>query len=599
MKLLLCFLLIAMQFSGIAKPHPDRIIDSLQKLLLTTRNPEIRLGMLLQLSRATINNHTGAMHYGEEAYALAKKMNDTSALVAALTDRAIMYRNNGNMNKAMQCLLENRTLCERRKDSIGIAETYLEMGLVYRYQDKFKEAEYYMKKANYLARSGTAEQQHDYYSNMATLYMYQGKLSQRTYYTNKSLQIGKKLQDKIRYCKSLNAMASLSHTLGNIKQAEFYWGQAIEASEAVGDKYNRSAIYNNLAGMYAGLQQFDKSLAYSAKAMELSEQAQIKDMVKYSYYRLVDTYKRKGDYKKALFYNERYTQLKDSFYNVESGRQVAEMQTKYETAKKDQENALLAEQNKVNALELSKQRNQLLILSIVIVALCIVAYQFYNRYQLRERLKEMEAAQKIHEERERISKDLHDNVGSQLTYAIIKMHEKANETEDTDAKDLVEVMRNTIGQLRETIWTIKRDEVTIGELSIRIRQYVQQLFKAGSKPECVFQEQLTDASWKLSPMQSLNVFRIIQEALQNIMKHSQAQKVSVRIKSMEDGFLCFWIKDNGKGFQLPNDSGEHYGLQNMRERCEEMGAQFSIQSTLNKGTLVEIKVPCVAYTPVG
>lgn len=599
MKLLLSFLLIGLQFSSIAKPHPERIIDSLQKLLLTTRNPEIRLGMLLQLSRATINNHTGAMHYGEEAYALAKKMNDTSAIVAALTDRAIMYRNNGNMNKAMQCLLENRTLCERRKDSIGIAETYLEMGLVYRYQDKFKEAEYYMQKANYLTRRGTAEQQHDYYSNMATLYMYQGKLSQRAYYTKKSLLIGTMLQDKIRYCKSLNAMAGLSLALGNIKQAEFYWGQAIEASEAVGDKYNRSAIYNNLAGMYAGLKQFDKSLAYSAKAMALSEQAQIKDMVKYSYFRLVDTYKRKGDFKRALFYNERYMQLKDSFYNVESDWQATEMQTKYETDKKDQENKLLAEENKVNELELGKQRNQLLILSIVIFGLCVVAYLFYNRYQLRSRLKEMEAAQKIHQERERISKDLHDNVGSQLTYAIIKMHEKANETEDTDAKDLVEVMRNTIGQLRETIWTIKRDEVTVGELSIRIRQYVQQLFKAGSKPNCTFHEQLVDPSWKLSPMQSLNVFRIIQEALQNVMKHSNAQRVSVSITSKEEGLLCFSINDNGKGFMLEGDVGEHYGLHNMKTRSEEMGASFIIQSKLNKGTRLEVKMPFGRYTPIG
>lgn len=202
-------------------------------------------------------------------------------------------------------------------------------------------------------------------------------------------------------------------------------------------------------------------------------------------------------------------------------------------------------------------------------------------------------------EKERIGRDLHDNVGAHLSVVITGLagivrqadkHPVVSTREWTgQLRQLIEITREAVGMLRDTIWAVHHDELTLTEFGDRLRQYVDRTVPdvGGLMVTVTVDGELTEP---LTSGQVLNLFRIVQEALNNVVKHADASRVRVSLTAQPNNHIHLRISDNGRG--LTNHTIErvdgHYGLQNMQRRAEELGGQFRIYS--GEGTTVDVEV---------
>ncbi|MCP4438757.1 MAG: hypothetical protein GY810_07415 [Aureispira sp.] len=219
---------------------------------------------------------------------------------------------------------------------------------------------------------------------------------------------------------------------------------------------------------------------------------------------------------------------------------------------------------------------------------------WYNRRKYLKQIQALELQQKVQAERERISRDLHDNVGAQLTNIATNLDivgyqipKKDDEYIQNRIDKVSDNTRHTIQLLRDTIWAINKNSFTIEEFAQKVRRYLQKYLE-GYNLEWEIKT-LGKSSSTLSPTQVLNIFRITQEAVQNTIKYANAQQLIIQFNTQQK--LTLTIEDNGIGIDnLGTEIPEgHYGLQNMAHRAKEIGAQFSISST--KGLCIQLVVP--------
>ncbi len=227
-----------------------------------------------------------------------------------------------------------------------------------------------------------------------------------------------------------------------------------------------------------------------------------------------------------------------------------------------------------------------------IFLLSLSAWLFIKR-QKRNLERAYEIQRKLEEERLRISRDLHDNVGAQLSYLITNIEwmlqhpEQMSEAEEKQRLEaLSEAGKNAILTLRQTIWAISHNSLMVDDFADRFKQFVLKMIEFNKTIHVQFSEDLV-SSHQLSPALALNFFRICQEAFTNALKHADANTVIIKFSSNTEFVLQFSIKDNGKGFNwVEGQKNGHYGLINMRARAEEMGAKLEIFSKEAEGTEV-------------
>ncbi|MFY0651077.1 MAG: hypothetical protein JXQ96_03550 [Cyclobacteriaceae bacterium] len=234
---------------------------------------------------------------------------------------------------------------------------------------------------------------------------------------------------------------------------------------------------------------------------------------------------------------------------------------------------------------------------VLLVFSSIIFYttRYFARRKLVLRVEELEMQQKLQQERERISSDLHDHVGAQLT-SIISGLQITEEIEGFRTNDqmkglicsLKEDAQTTMISLRDSIWTLKNESITVAKFVEHIELYLESQLK--------YHEQLKSQvlfnghkGLEIGPKKGLQLIRTIQEAIQNVVKHAEAKLITIDITTIKRG-LKVSIKDDGKGFENEKVNGEHYGLSNMKSRIEGIGGVLFINSKPEKGTEIEITV---------
>ena len=202
--------------------------------------------------------------------------------------------------------------------------------------------------------------------------------------------------------------------------------------------------------------------------------------------------------------------------------------------------------------------------------------------------------QQLVSERERISRELHDNIGSQLSYISNNIDWLAETqgafSKEEEAKRLCivnDTAKNLVADLRETIWAMKSESIMLDELADKLKSFLQTQCILKPQMDVVMSENI-HKNYSFSPTEALNVFRICQEAIVNSMRHSHAEKICFTIQSGIAEDFSFVIEDNGKGFVQQKSYNNHYGLENMMHRSAESGANLFIHSEPGKGTKVSV-----------
>lgn len=231
---------------------------------------------------------------------------------------------------------------------------------------------------------------------------------------------------------------------------------------------------------------------------------------------------------------------------------------------------------------------------LIVLALIVYLVRFYAQRKLKQKLRAVEIQQKIHLEKERISRDLHDNVGAHLTYIITsldnisyKMEKEEKSIPSDKISSLSDFSRSTMQQLRESIWAINKENITLEELKDKIGEYSGKMAAASNMNFHI--ELSTTSNNPLKPSHAINIYRVVQEAVNNSVKHSGAKALSVSISKNGGKYVSIEVKDNGKGMN-PDANGNGYGLKNMQDRVKDLGGDILIDSN-EKGTKVSFTIP--------
>ncbi len=198
----------------------------------------------------------------------------------------------------------------------------------------------------------------------------------------------------------------------------------------------------------------------------------------------------------------------------------------------------------------------------------------------------------LRRQRQRLARDLHDSVGSKLTYLvhsldllILDISRNGHVTSKKQVEELCQSTRETMQILRETVWVLHQPDLTVQQFVDHLRDYLNKHLAIWSH----LSHQLCtegDLSVQLSSEQALNLFRIVQEAVTNVLRHAQASSLYIRIVSSSGEGLRVEILDNGCGFD-PSEGQQGIGLDSLRQRTSELGGQLVIDSLSHKTQSLE------------
>lgn len=235
--------------------------------------------------------------------------------------------------------------------------------------------------------------------------------------------------------------------------------------------------------------------------------------------------------------------------------------------------------------------------SIVLVGMLaglVAAVRQVSTRSLRRRLDELERERRVRLERERISRDLHDNVGSQVATILSGLELarlSARSGEGERAQQLLDSLgqdaRRTMAELRDTVWSLHSERVTVADLAERLREA---MLERGRYAEDVvlLVEAAGDAERSLDASVALELFRIAQEAVSNALRHSGSARVRVVLDAPAGGDVALTVLDEGR-FRTPDAGQRGHGLDNMRARAERVGGTFSLDTT-EAGTTVSVRI---------
>lgn len=234
--------------------------------------------------------------------------------------------------------------------------------------------------------------------------------------------------------------------------------------------------------------------------------------------------------------------------------------------------------------------------TIEVVILSVgLAHWFKIHYDERQRLLVLlgKKQTEIENEKDRIARDLHDNIGTQLTSLSLGLNRLSESTmaEPSKLKALYDHTNATISELRNTIWVINKSEVTLQELADKVSLTFWRLQQHDTLITYQLHTANMNGSLALQPSQALNLFRIAQEAINNSLKHSKATTLMMVLETKEKK-VNMTLSDNGIGFDKTTALlTDHYGIVNMRKRAAEIKGSLLINSALGEGTKIEVQMP--------
>lgn len=436
--------------------------------------------------------------------------------------------------------------------------------------------------ANILARN---------YGRLANSYMVTGELEKAGEYLRRA-KIITDLSGNLPVRSYISSsIATLLYEQGKYREAVAVMEEPIRIKRELGQKRQLQNDLLNIAEAYMMIKEYDRAQKALDEGMEIGKS--LKDVVylKYFYERAAGLDSITGNYRRAFMNLKRAMAYKDSTFSAQHLRDVREVQEKYEAEQKEK---IIAE--KELEIEQQKYRQATIIGTSVIAVLVLIVVMVIIRTRSRNKLQKEREQQnhlrlqtivKTQEEvQQRIARDLHDGLVQVLGAAKMSLQ---SVTPESDKSVLQKHIRSASDIMDEAVTEARSISHQILPYSLLKDGLIPALDELFSKSLSSFEFHHDTGTLHLDGQTSVNIYRIAQELVNNVRKHTDAAHVSVSMKTA-GGKLKFIFSDNGKGYDISTvTSGA--GLSNMATRAELMGGSIDISSVPGKGTTTELTVP--------
>lgn len=302
---------------------------------------------------------------------------------------------------------------------------------------------------------------------------------------------------------------------------------------------------------------------------------------------LYNAYKNINKLSEASDHLNRHLLLKDSIYNLTRSNSIIYYQTLYEAEKNKRKIAtqkasidLLKEKDKA-------KRNLMVFGGIGLILLFLSAYLYRNRvYLLRNKKLQQSFLQELLQTQERvskrISKDLHDSVGQSLLLIKNRILQSNDEKTANSVDDVIDEVRS----ISRTLHPFKLEELG---LTVTLESSVERI---DENYDIFISAEIDNIDEVFDQEKEINIYRLVQESFNNILKHSNARSAEIKVVNKSDNVEII-IKDNGKGFDVSKEktSASKIGLKTLTERSKFLKASFNILSEIDQGTTLIFNIP--------
>jgi len=324
-------------------------------------------------------------------------------------------------------------------------------------------------------------------------------------------------------------------------------------------------------------------------------------------YAYMKIYENLGDYKNAMHWNAKKDVIQDTMYQRRIRESIMINEVKYRTLEKESEIQALKIEHEKNLGDMSNTR---IIIALVILIFILVGYFLFKNQQKNRRLlhhQEINNLQKLQEEkqkqklmsldamlqgeekeRNRVSRDLHDGLGSVLASIKFKILDLQLNNPSDKVNSVLEDMDFAISEMRRISHNLMPEGLRRFGLEASLSDLCKSMQNAKTKVEL----QLYGSFAILSMEHQTHIYRIIQELIYNSLKHSEATHIFVQC-SMEENVLFITVEDDGIGFALnllDEESKGGVGLENVKIRVNYLHGKLDIRSEEGKGTSVDIEL---------
>lgn len=544
-----------------------------------------------------------ALYYGKIALSKFKSSKDYISIIALYNNLANVYNNKGQYDRAIHHRIIGLKIAEKQKLNHWIGT--MSIGLSYDYHDfeNYSKGVYYGKKAiQYFVNKKDSRAKDIRSSFNATAINYDdwNKPELALYYHKQNLNYLKG--------KDTLLLQSTFNNIGNtlIKQKKFKEARTwiirsvkiidykVKNNTGVDTDYNYATCFTNLATIATELDQYQEAKNYFYLALKYAKKSETAEKIRDYYFQKAIFNKKYNNLEETIKEQENYINFRDSIFTSERDKTVAELETKYQTAKKERQ--ILQQQAEV------KQKNIWLLLISSFVLIGFILFRNFRvkaklqkeQLLLENKLLEEQANYKIQEQRLDISRELHDNVGSQLTFILSILDNlkgssvQFEETIDKKIDTLTNFANKSISELRDTIWVLNSKQLTLSELKSRMLNFIKDAGDSVEATQFHFNFEIHN-DVKLTSKQAINTYRVLQEIVNNSIKHAHAKDVFVKL-SQDERKIEMEISDNGNGFDYESKKKKSFGLTNIQNRINEMNGTLKVTSKTDKGTLYTISI---------
>lgn len=539
------------------------------------------------------SQYDSTIHYSTRALNIFLLNRDTVSSISARKNLALSRRNQGNYQLAISEFFIVLDLYKRQADTLKIVATLNDIGNTYSYLKNYQKAINYQSEALlYLRDHHNYKLEGNIYNSLGYVFGAIGQNDSAVAYYEKSLVLKQKGGDVYSIANSRNNLCTVIDYKTEPERCEECLLELLKDQHKINDKQGIARTFLNLSVQYKYFDECEKAfmcMDSTRKYLSFSEDI----FLKQKYFDLyASTLYSCGKYQQAYEFYDSLLAIRDSIFVLEKQKELLELDTKYQTQQKNESIKMLETENTLASLQIKNQRLQISFLFFILASLLAGSVTFFFIIKQKQKKQRELALIKMREaERVRIAHDMHDEIGSGLTRISLLSEQLRHEAisydkgKNSSISKIINQSRSLSGNLKEIIWAIDPANDLLSELLFYLRDYIYE-FSSNSYLECQIDFPDLEIDFEVSSDVRRNIFLIVKEALNNTAKYADAKNVSVKFEIKNQlGYLN--IKDDGKGFDQDLVK-KGVGFISIQSRTEKLGGLFQIESTIGKGTQINI-----------
>lgn len=509
---------------------------------------------------------------------------------------------------AMEIAQKGLSLAERLNDKENQAHFDSQVGFIYQKQEKANESiKYYtayLKIANELNNRVMAA---DACTGLADGYLLKKQYQTCLQYLFKALGIYNGMSEMERLDRSrrifkpdkvgntLYKISTVFKQAGDYTQALQYAMKVLTLHDRRGEIFNQydlAGYYINTGDIYRSLKDYKQAGLFLNKGLAIAKSILHREDIRDAYEGLSKNFGFQHRYDSAYYYRLLFTALKDSIINEKVSREI----NKLEAERAGKEIILLNQQQKLKETSAARQNlvRNVIIGFVTLVALALILV-LYLQTGIKQQKLAFEKQLAVQVERQRISSDMHDDIGTGISTMLIYVNmlklKLAGGGDAPQIDRIADLGTTLVEQMKEIVWSLNPRNDRLDNLLLFIRQYFVLLFDPlDYKTEITYPLVIPDI--ELDNELRRNIFLCVKESLNNVIKHAHASCVELTVQ-IARGRLMVQIKDNGQGLPAAVSASAGNGLKNIKRRMASINGKCHIYN--NNGTIVKLDIRLPKY----